>query len=226
MIKFENVTKIFPNHTTALEKLSFKTNPGEFLFITGPSGAGKTTLIRLILREIFPTSGSVSVNNLDVAKIPSSRVFELRRKVGVVFQDFKLLNDRNVFENVALSLEVLGKSKIKIESEVHEILRLAGLEEQTNLFPIQLAGGEAQRTVIARAIVGQPEYLLADEPTGNLDPKTSWQIVKLLKQIQEMGTTVIMATHNVDIVNSLNERVVFLKKGKLVKDEKKGRYKT
>jgi cell division transport system ATP-binding protein len=226
MIKFDNVTKIFPNHTTALEKINLTTNPGEFLFITGPSGAGKTTIIRLILRQILPTSGTVSVNNINIAQISPPRTFELRRKIGVVFQDFKLLNDRNVFENVALSLEVLGKKRTQIESEVREILRLTSLEKQANLFPIQLAGGEAQRTVIARAMVGHPEYLLADEPTGNLDPKTSWQIVKLLKQIQEIGTTVIMATHNVDIVDSLNERVIFLKRGKLVKDEKKGRYKT
>jgi cell division transport system ATP-binding protein len=225
MISFQNVTKIFPNHTTAIENISLKINPAEFVFITGPSGAGKTTLLRLILREIFPTSGSISVDNQDIVKIPASRVYELRRKIGVVFQDFKLLTDRSVFENIAISLEVTGKNQQEIETQVHEMLHLTGLEEQTHLFPSQLAGGEAQRTVIARAVVGHPSYLLADEPTGNLDPKTSWQIVKLLKQIQELGTTVIMATHNVDIVNSLNERVIQLKKGKLIKDEKKGHYK-
>jgi cell division transport system ATP-binding protein len=226
MIKLENVTKIFPNHTTALDKISFEIKTGGFVFITGPSGAGKTTLLRLILREILPTSGSIFVNNQDIVKISPSKVYELRRKIGVVFQDFKLLNDRSVFENIALSLEVLDKSKNEIDKEVLEILHLTGLEEQAYLFPSQLAGGEAQRTVIARAVVGHPEYLLADEPTGNLDPKTSWKIVKILKEVQDIGTTVIMATHNVDIVNSLTERVILLQKGKLIKDEKKGRYKT
>jgi cell division transport system ATP-binding protein len=208
----------------ALEDVSFEIEPSEFVFITGPSGAGKTTIVRLILREIIPTSGKIEVDQQDLAKIPSKRIPQLRQKIGVVFQDFKLLTDRTVFENAILPLEVLGTERKKMEKRAEEILKLVGLTERADLFPAQLAGGELQRACLARAVMAEPKILLADEPTGNLDPTTSWQIIKLMKKINKLGTTVVMATHNVDIVNSLRERVIKFDKGKMIKDQKEGKY--
>lgn len=225
MISFEKVTKKFGD-ITALEEISFEVGEGEFLFITGPSGAGKSTIVKLILREILPTLGSIKIQGIDLGKISSEKISQLRRKIGVVFQDFKLLPDRTVFENVALPLEVVKRGEKEIKEAVGEILDLVGLGERASLFPAQLAGGELQRACLARAIVAQPKIVLADEPTGNLDPTTSWQIVKLLKKINKMGTTVVMATHNVDVVNSLEERVIELDKGKLIENQLKGKYKT
>ena len=224
-IKFEKVTKKFGG-IMALDEASFEIDEGNFVFVTGASGAGKTTIIRLILRESLPTSGTIKIDNLDLVKLPSGKIPELRRQIGVVFQDFKLLSDRTVFENVALPLDVLGKNEMEIKKEVREILDLVGLGDREDLFPAQLAGGELQRVCLARAVIAKPKILLADEPTGNLDPTTAWQIVKLLKKINKMGTTVVMATHNVEIVNSLQERVIKLDKGKVVKNELKGRYET
>lgn len=223
MIKFENVTKKF-GEILALKNISFEVEPGEFVFITGPSGAGKTTIVKLILKEILPSEGKIKVDEEDVEKISLGKLPAFRQKIGVVFQDFKLLQDRTVFENVCLPLEVTKKEKKEIEKQVKEVLELVGLKERENLFPAQLAGGELQRTCLARAVVSNPKILIADEPTGNLDPSTSWQIVKLLKKINKMGTTVIMATHNVDIVDSLKERVIKLDKGEVLKDEKEGKY--
>lgn len=225
MIQFDHVTKRF-GEITALEEVSFVVEAGNFVFITGPSGSGKTTIIKLILREFLPTSGSITVDGVLTNKIKSKQILELRRKVGIVFQDFKLLSDRTVFENVALPLEVIGEKKKTIEEKVHESLKLVGLDERENLFPAQLAGGELQRTCIARAVVANPKILIADEPTGNLDPVTANQIAKLLKKINEKGTTVLMATHNVEIVNSMKERVITLEKGKIIKNEEKGKYET
>lgn len=223
MIQFTNVGKKFGN-ITALDDITFKVEPGEFVFLTGPSGAGKTTLIKLILREFPQTSGSIILDGTNYEKISSKEILNLRRKIGVVFQDFKLLDDRTVFENVAITLEVLGRDKKLINEHVREILKLVGLEEREHLFPAQLAGGELQRVCIARAVVGNPKILIADEPTGNLDPATSWQIVKLLKKINKFGTTILMATHNVDVVNSLSERLIVINQGKLLKDEIGGKY--
>jgi cell division transport system ATP-binding protein len=225
MIKFDQVTKKF-GKIVALNNASFEIEPGEFVFITGPSGAGKTTITRLILKEFAPTSGKIKINKQDLAEIPSKKIPELRRKIGVVFQDFKLLSDRTVFENVILPLEVIGTEKKMIEEKASEILKLVGLTDRADLFPSQLAGGELQRVCLARAVIAEPKILLADEPTGNLDPATSWQIIKLMKKINQLGTTVVMATHNVDIVNSLRERVIKLEKGKVVKDQKEGKYET
>lgn len=224
MIRFKNVTKKFGD-VVALEKVSFEVSPGEFLFIIGPSGVGKTTIIRLILREILPDSGSIEIDGVDLIKLPRQKIPQLRRNIGVVFQDFKLLPDRTVRENVALALEVLGKGEEEIAKEVEKVLDLVGLEERADFFPAQLAGGELQRVCLARAVVGKPKIVLADEPTGNLDLATGWQITKLLKEINKLGKTVIMATHNFEIVNSLKVRVIEIDKGKVVRDKKKGKYK-
>ncbi|MGB9707097.1 MAG: cell division ATP-binding protein FtsE [Microgenomates group bacterium] len=223
MIKFENVTKKF-GEITALDSVSFQINPGEFVFLIGPSGAGKTTIARLILREYLPTEGIIEVAGMDLTKIPRKKIPQLRRMVGVVFQDLKLLADRTVFENVATTLKVLGEKEEKISEEVANILELVGLTDRADFFPAQLAGGELQRVCIARAVVGKPEVVIADEPTGNLDIGTARQIVKLLKKINEMGKTIIMATHNFEIVNTFQERVIELDKGRIISDKKKGKY--
>jgi len=213
MIKFEKVTKKF-GEITALEEVSFTVAPGDFVFLTGPSGAGKSTIIKLILHEYLPTSGTIQVDGINVEKMKSKEIMDLRRKVGVVFQDFKLLTDRTLLENVILPLEVFGNNSKTIGDKVKEVLELVGLSDRGSLFPAQLAGGELQRVCIARAMIGNPKILLADEPTGNLDMGTAWQIIKTLKKINKLGTTVLMATHNVEIVKSLKERVIALDKGK------------
>lgn len=223
MIKFREVTKKF-GKITALEKVSFEVSPGEFVFITGPSGAGKTTVVRLILKEIEPTEGKIIVNGQDLSKLPSKKLHQYRRGIGVVFQDFKLIPDRTLFENVALPLEVLGKKRQEIEKKVMKNLDLVDLAERANLFPAQLAGGELQRACLARAVAYEPKILMADEPTGNLDPTSSWQIMKLFKKVNKQGTTFLMATHNVDIVDSVRARVIKLRQGRLLKDEEKGKY--
>lgn len=224
MISARGITKKFGN-ITALDEVSFEIGAGEFAFLTGPSGSGKTTVLRLILRELKPDGGSLSVDGHDLAKLATNKLPHYRRAVGVVFQDFKLLADRNVAENVALPLQVRGASLGDIAKAVKQALEVVGLTERASLFPAQLSGGELQRVVMARAIVGQPRLILADEPTGNLDPKTARSIVKLLHAIhKELKTTVIMATHNADIVDSLSLRVISLDRGKVVKDSPKGKY--
>lgn len=223
MVKFDNVSKKF-GEIIALDEISFEIKPGEFVFIIGPSGAGKTTIVRLLLREYLPTSGKIKVDDFDLSAMRKKDLPNLRRKVGVAFQDFKLLADRTVWENTALALRVLGKDDEEIEKEIHKILKLVGLEERADLFPAQLAGGELQRVCLARAVVGQPEIVIADEPTGNLDLATAWQIIRLLQKINQMGKTVIVATHNFEIVNAMKERVIELDKGRLISDKKKGKY--
>lgn len=223
MIVFEAVAKKFGS-TLALDNISLEIKQGEFVFIVGPSGAGKSTLLKILTREILPTSGTITVNHEDITKIKEAHVPHFRRKVGVVFQDFKLLDDRTVFENVALTLEVRGKSNSEIEKAVEHTLKLVEIWDKRNLFPKQLSGGEAQRTAIARAIAGKPDIVLADEPTGDLDPKTAWGVIQLLNEINSWGTTIVMATHNQDIVNTLKRRVVTLKKGKITSDNKEGKY--
>lgn len=223
MILFESVTKKFGS-TFALDNVSVNIKQGEFVFIVGPSGAGKSTLLRILTRELLPTSGKVIVDKIDIAKIKVSDVPQLRRKVGIVFQDFKLLDDRTVFENTALTLEVQGKPDEEMQKAVEHTLKLVEIWDKRHLFPRQLSGGEAQRTAIARAVVGKPDILLADEPTGDLDPKTAWGVIQLLNEINSWGTTILMATHNQGIVNTLKRRVVILKKGKIVSDTKEGKY--
>lgn len=224
MIRFDNVTKKFSARTSALTDITVEIKDGEFVFLIGPSGAGKTTFLRLLIKESTPTSGSIHVDEWNLEKLRSSQIYLLRRRVGTVFQDFKLLTDRTVYENVALGLEILGKNNKEIRQRVMDILDLVGLADKKNNFPVQLAAGEMQRTAIARAIVGGPSILLADEPTGNLDPQTSWDILDILKEIQSIGTTIVMATHNVSIVNDMRKRTITLGHGKIVRDEEKGKY--
>lgn len=226
MINFTNVSKKFGNGVIALEDLNFTINPGEFVFLTGHSGAGKTTLLRLIIRDFLPTNGKITVKNQDISKIKKEEIPFFRRKIGVIFQDFKLLPDRTVSENIAIAEEILGDKNNSIDKDVSEILKVVGLEKQKDLFPSQIAGGEMQRTVIARALIQDPEIILADEPTGNLDPATSWEILQILSTINKLGITILMATHNAEIVNSLGKRVIHIEKGKIVSDEEKGKYKT
>ena len=223
MIKFKDVTKKFGD-VTALDGVNFEIKPKEFIFITGPSGAGKTTVARLIIRDFLPSSGVVEIDGTDIVELPKKQVPTLRKNIGMIFQDLKLLHDQTVFENVALTLRVLGKAEEEIKDEVEKVLKLVGLSDRADFFPAQLAGGELQRVCIARAVVGKPEIVFADEPTGNLDLNTAWQIVRLLKEVNELGKTVIMATHNFEIVNEMKERVIELDKGKLVSDKKKGKY--
>lgn len=223
MITISNVSKKFPDGTVALEDINLEISDGEFVFLVGPSGSGKTTILRLLLQSLKPTSGKITIDEHDLMKISGNKVVQLRRKIGVVFQDLKLLYDRSVLENVELSLWVLGKTGKEVENEAKEKLELVGLEKKGEFFPAQLSGGELQRAAIARALAGEPKYLFADEPTGNVDDENAWKIVKILDKINQAGTTVIMATHNGEIVNSQNKRVVRLDKGKIVSD-KKGKY--
>ena len=224
MILFDDVSKKYLQSVFALDEINFKVENGEFIFLVGPSGAGKTTILRLVTREILPSHGSVFLDDWEINKLPTSKLPYLRRKVGVIFQDFRLLSGRTVAENIAVAQDVLGKSKKETEERIKEILATIQLEGKTNYFPKQLSLGEQQRVAIGRAIAGETKVLLADEPTGNLDPKTSWEVLKILNQINRSGTTVIMATHNVDIVNSLKKRVIKLQSGKIVADEKRGKY--
>ena len=223
MIRFDKVTKKF-GEIIALKEVDFEIKNQEFVFITGPSGAGKTTILKLILRHYLPTSGAIKVGGHDLSQISNKELVKLRREIGVVFQDFKLLTDRTVYENVAMALKIFGKKEKETQKEVEEVLDLVGLTKRSHLFPAQLAGGELQRACLARAVVAKPKILMADEPTGNLDPTTSWQIIKLLKKINRSGRTVIMATHNFEIVNSLKERVIEIDEGKLIADKKRGKY--
>lgn len=224
MISFQNVTKKFNSNILALENISLDVNKGEFIFLVGPSGAGKSTLLRLLAHEYLPTSGKIIIDNIDITKLKPSELPEFRKKVGFVFQDFKLLDDRTVFENVALALQVRNLKDLEIDKEVERTLKLFEIWNRRNLFPKQLSGGEAQRTAIARAVIGKPEVLLADEPTGDLDPQTAWSVIQLLGEINSWGTTVIMATHNREIVDTQKRRVVSIKDGKITKDRSEGKY--
>ncbi|HBB76156.1 MAG: cell division ATP-binding protein FtsE, cell division transport system ATP-binding protein [Candidatus Levybacteria bacterium GW2011_GWC1_40_19] len=220
MISLDNVSKKFGTGAFGISDVSFSIDKGEFVFLVGPTGSGKTTVFKLLIREILPSKGSIQIESWDVAKLPNEKIPELRKKIGVVFQDIKLLTDRTVSENVLLPMEVAGVAAKDAMRRVEEILTQTGIIEHKDKFPVQLAGGELQRVAIARALVLNPEILLADEPTGNLDNATSWEIVKLLSDINEKGATVIMATHNVDIVKNLKKRTIQLEKGRIVRDGK------
>ena len=223
MISFEKVVKKFPLGTIALDEVSFELDENDFVFLVGSSGAGKTTILKLILRDTVPSSGSIMIDDWDISSKQFKNTIELRRKIGVVFQDFKILSDKNVFENIALGLQVINAPKTEIKKQVKEALKLVSLTKKEKVFPAQLSAGELQRVAIARAIIGDRKILLADEPTGNLDPKTSWEIMKIFKKL-EGKRTIIFATHNTDIVNSFQKRVLVLKEGKIVKDQRKGGY--
>ncbi|HKZ35141.1 MAG TPA: cell division ATP-binding protein FtsE [Patescibacteria group bacterium] len=224
MIVFKKVNKQFPDGTMALEALSFQIDDGEFVFIIGPSGAGKTTIMKLLRRQFLPSSGTVVVGDKNITELTKEEIPHLRREVTMCFQDFKLLSDRTVGENVGLSLEITDLPAAEIETKVADSLAKVGLKGKENFFPMQLSGGELQRVGIARAIVGKPKIILADEPTGNLDPDSGFDILKVFKEINLSGTTVIVATHNAELVDRLKERVIALDRGKIVSDEKKGKY--
>jgi cell division transport system ATP-binding protein len=225
VILARNVTKFYPKHDKpALHNINLSISKGEFVFLVGPSGSGKTTFIRLLLREILPTSGEIEVAGIDVVRLRSWKIPYLRRNIGCVFQDFKLLPNKTVFENVAFALEVLGKPRKIIEVHVPEVLKLVGLEDKAEKFPHELSGGEQQRVSMARAIVNRPPLLLADEPTGNLDPSTSLEIMALFDRINRLGTTVLVATHDREMVDSMRKRVVALENGQIVRDQRRGVY--
>ena len=224
IITLENVSKAYATVAPALNGVDLHINKGEFVFIVGDSGSGKSTMIKLLLRELTPTSGNINVMGYDLVKIKHRKIPKFRRNLGIVFQDFRLLKDRNVYENVAFAQRIIQVSNKEIKRNVPSILATVGLAGKYKAKPKQLSGGEQQRVALARALVNRPTILLADEPTGNLDPKNSWEIMKLLEQINENGTTVLVVTHNREIVNSMQKRVVTMKRGVIVSDEEKGGY--
>ncbi|MCP8967616.1 cell division ATP-binding protein FtsE [Ectobacillus ponti] len=224
MITMTNVYKTYPNGAKAVNGISVTIKQGEFVYVVGPSGAGKSTFIKMMYREQKPTSGSIRVNGMQLETMQERDIPYFRRRIGVIFQDFKLLPKLTVYENVAFALEVIGEEKSAIRQKVAEVLKLVRLSHKTDALPNQLSGGEQQRVAIARAIVNKPQVVIADEPTGNLDINTSWEIMEIFKEINKQGTTIIMATHNADIVNTFRNRVLAIEGGKIVRDEIEGGY--
>jgi len=224
MILLEDVVKTYSTGAPALNGISLNIEAGEFVFIVGDSGSGKSTLIKLLLRELKPTSGRIIVNNTDVTKLRHSRIPKYRRNVGCVFQDFRLLKEMNVYENVAFAQRVISVPGRQIKKNVPQVLSMVGLAEKYKSKPRQLSGGEQQRAALARAIINKPPILLADEPTGNLDPRNSWEIMKLLEEINKNGTTVLVVTHSREIVNAMHKRVITLRKGVIISDQEEGEY--
>lgn len=224
MIVMKDVVKKYPNGVLAANRLNITINQGEFIYVVGPSGAGKSTFIKMMYREEKPTSGKIIINGVDITTLKDSKVPFLRRTMGVVFQDFKLLPSLTVYENVAYALEVIEFRQKDIKRRVMDVLSMVGLKHKMRMFPNELSGGEQQRVSIARAIVNNPKIVIADEPTGNLDPDTAWEIMSIFQEINMQGTTVIMATHNKDIVNTIKHRVVAIEGGKIVRDENRGEY--
>lgn len=224
IIVLENVSKSYQKGTEAVKNISLKIRKGEFVFIVGNSGSGKSTLIKLMLKEVEPSSGKIYVNGKELGRLRRSQVPKIRRNIGVVFQDFRLLKDRNVYENVAFAQRVIEKPIKTIKENVPAMLSIVGLSDKLNSLPRELSGGEQQRVALARALVNNPVLLLADEPTGNLDPKNSWEIMALLEEVNKRGTTVLVVTHNREIVDAMQKRVITMNKGILVSDEQKGGY--
>jgi len=224
MILLSNVTKTYPNGSTALDDVSFFIERGEFVFIVGPSGSGKSTLIKLLMHEETATEGQVIINNKDIGKLKRRQIPYLRRSMGVVFQDFRLLSNKTVYENVAFAMDIIGASRKEIRKQVPNVLSLVGLSHKAKSYPTQLSGGEQQRVALARALVNNPAFLIADEPTGNLNPKVAMEIMELLDNINKRGTTIIMATHAKDIVDTMKKRVIAIEDGKIVRDESRGGY--
>jgi cell division transport system ATP-binding protein len=224
MIYFDKVSKTYNSHTHALVDISFSVEPKEFVSIVGHSGAGKTTLIKMLLAEEKPTSGKVFFESANVHKLNHREINQFRRRVGAIFQDFRLLSDKTAYENIAFAMEAAGKTDDEIASDVPHVLELVDLSNKAHNFPSQLSGGEKQRVAIARAIVNQPDVIIADEPTGNLDPINTHEIIQILKKINDLGTTVILTTHNKGVIDSLGKRVITMEAGKIVRDDKEGRY--
>ncbi len=225
LIQFKKVTKTYKTGVTALYDLDLNIEKGDFVFIIGSTGCGKSTVIKMIYREERPTKGEIILGGKDISKVWNSKVYKIRRKMGVVFQDYKLLEKSTVYENVAFALEVFGLPKEEIHTKVLKALELVGLKNKVKSYPNQLSGGEQQRVAIARAIVNEPKLLICDEPTGNLDPDTSMEIMKVLEAINELGTTIIMVTHDREIVNKMKKRTILLEAGRILKDYEKGTYK-
>jgi cell division transport system ATP-binding protein len=223
MIRFENVTKYYTDRDLSVEDVSFVISAGEFVSFVGHSGAGKTTLIRLLLGEVKPTKGNIWFDDFDVDALKADQLPTYRRRIGAVFQDFKLLPNKTAFENVAFAMEAAGKTDDEIVADVPHALELVGLSHKARAFPHEMSGGERQRLAIARAIINQPEVIIADEPTGNLDPQSTYEIVEILKKINNLGTTVILTTHNKGIIDALGKRVVTLERGKIIRDDKNGK---
>ena len=224
MITFINVSKIYNERSAALDNVSFKIESKEFVTLVGKSGAGKSTIIKLLIREEKPTRGKILFGNHEINHLDHKEIPYLRRKIGVVFQDFRLLPLKTAYENIEFAMEASGKTKQEIDEVVPQVLDMVGLADQSNNFPHELSGGERQRVAIARAMVNRPALIIADEPTGNLDPGNTWEIINILLRINELGTTVLLATHNKEIINNLGKRVISLDNGKVIRDEQKGRY--
>ncbi len=224
MIYFNNVSKVYNKDSIALSDVSFTVTSGEFVSIVGHSGAGKTTLVKMILADESPTEGTVFFESINIHKVKNNELTKLRRRIGVVFQDFKLLSNKTAYENIAFAMEAVGKTEEEIASDVPHVLELVNLGSKTLHFPNQMSGGEQQRLAIARAIINQPELIIADEPTGNLDPINTYEIIQILKKINDLGTTVILTTHNKGVIDSVGKRVITIEKGKVIRDDKDGKY--
>ncbi len=224
MIYYDKVSKIYPDKSIALDSVSFGIEPKEFVTIVGQSGAGKTTLVKLLIREEYPSKGSVFFESANVHQLSRRQMNKLRRRIGTVFQDYRLIPNKTVYENIAFAMEVAGKSNSEIAADVPHVLELVDIAQKIWNFPHELSGGELQRVAIARAIVNQPDIIIADEPTGNLDPVNTFEIIKILKKINELGTTVLLTTHNKGVVDTLKGRVITMDKGRIVRDDKQGKY--
>ena len=224
MLRMENVSKVYPGGSVALQDVDIHIKPGEFVFVVGPSGAGKSTFIKMLFREVLPTTGSIFVNGVDILSLTPREIPYMRRQLGIIFQDYRLLPDRTVYENVAFAMQVIETPHRKIKRRVLNVLDLVGLRHRANAYPNELSGGEQQRIAIARAIVNDPILVIADEPTGNLDPETSWDIMEIFKEINASGTTIVMATHDKEIVDAMGKRVVAIEHGNIVRDEASGVY--
>lgn len=224
MLKMTDVSKVYPGWSVALQDVDIHIEPGEFVFVVGPSGAGKSTFIKMLFREVLPTTGSIFVNGVDILSLTPNEIPYMRRQLGIIFQDYRLLPDRTVYENVAFAMEVIETPRRKIKRRVLNVLDLVGLRHRADAYPNELSGGEQQRIAIARAIVNDPIMVIADEPTGNLDPETSWDIMEIFKEINAEGTTIVMATHDKEIVDAMGKRVIAIEDGHIVRDEASGGY--
>ena len=224
MLIMSDVSKVYPGGSMALQDVNEHIEPGEFVFVVGPSGAGKSTFIKMLFREVLPTTGSIFVNGVDILSLTPKEIPFMRRQLGIIFQDYRLLPDRTVYENVAFAMQVIEAPHRKIKRQVMNVLDLVGLRHRANAYPNELSGGEQQRIAIARAIVNDPVFVIADEPTGNLDPETSWDIMEFFKEINATGTTIVMATHDKEVVDAMGKRVIAIEKGRIVRDEKEGVY--